>query len=369
MAADDLLSRILTFGKGRRFFRLANADGKVWFMPVHNMRVGMNLYQPSSRKGKLLKAFFPGLYRFSVIRRIVHAESLCCVMNPALEKLMSDVFRTGSPEFSLFCGTPCVHQKITMQISQGKRISGYCKLTDREGIYALFRKESILLDILHRKGVDGIPKSLFCGKLQDGVWMFVQSSAKTGKSKTLHRWTALHEDFISRLYRLTHCSVLFEESDYCQTLCDLKEHLDWLPDADSKRRVAEELNVVESMYSGQVCDFSAYHADFTPWNMFVGQGKLFVFDWEYARLTYPPYLDRYHFFTQTAIFGRHWSADDIFSYMRGVEGGWMTPDMYRLYLLDVISRSTLREQGNFCGDEARVMTVWFSLLDKISGTI
>lgn len=34
-------------------------------------------------------------------------------------------------------------------------------------------------------------------------------------------------------------------------------------------------------------EYGVYHADFTPWNMSVEEGQLFVFDWEYASLTYP----------------------------------------------------------------------------------
>ena len=37
-----------------RYYRITNAEGKSWVMPERNMKVGMMLYQPSSKKGKLL---------------------------------------------------------------------------------------------------------------------------------------------------------------------------------------------------------------------------------------------------------------------------------------------------------------------------
>lgn len=41
-----------------------------------------------------------------------------------------------------FGGTPCVHQKITIQISQKERILGYVKVTESEDIYQIFDHEN-----------------------------------------------------------------------------------------------------------------------------------------------------------------------------------------------------------------------------------
>ena len=46
--------------------------------------------------------------------------------------------------------------------------------------------------------------------------------------------------------------------------------------------------------------------------MFEEKKRLFVFDFEYAKMTYPPYLDWFHFFTQTSIFEQGMDAEKIF---------------------------------------------------------
>lgn len=89
---------------------------------------------------------------------------------------------------------------------------------------------------------------------------------------------------------------------------------------------------------------------------------MFVFDWEYAQNSYPLMLDHYHFFTQVAIFERHWGAKDIADYMSKEAGKWINTKDYRLYLLDIISRFNMREKGNFRGDVARTMNIWISVL-------
>ena len=366
MSTDLLFSRILKQGTGKPFFRIINADGKVWLMPVRNMRLAMNLYQPSGSKGKLLKAWFPWLCHFPMVGRVAHAVQIRCTLSAELEALLTRLFKIREPEFAIFGGTPCVHQKITMQVSKGGRILGYGKITESEEIGALFQKESVLLETLGEKGVRGIPRCLFCGELEDGIKLFVQSTVKSNRSKVVHEWTKLHEDFLDDLYRRTHRFILFEQSDYYKTLNEVAVHPNWQPKEVDGEMVVGLIDKVCAQRKGKSMDYSAYHADFTPWNMFVEKGKLFVFDWEYACMTYPPRLDRYHFFTQTAIFEKRWQAEEIVAYMRSPKGSWINRELYSLYLLDVIARFTVREQGRVDGEMARSMKTWNDVLKYLN---
>lgn len=355
------LQHIITSGS-RLFYRFSNADGKTWLMPARNMRVSMNLYQPSGRNGKIVKILFPRLHYLPFIRKIIRAESVHCCMNKELQHLFSRLFLTTKVEYSIFCGTPSVHQKITIQISKNKQILGYCKATDSDEINTLFQGEAYILNWLHLKDIENIPKCLFCGTLSNGIKLFVQSTTKSLKSEIIHEWTELHDDFLKKLYQNTHQSIYFEDSDYYRTLIDFEQHIDWLPSEVNCFLIKTILYNVLSRLQGQKVDFSAYHADFTPWNMFVEDSQLFVFDWEYARMSYPPMLDRYHFFTQTAIFEKHWQVEEITTYLQSNKGNWINQEMYTLYLLDMIGRFTIREKGNVKGDIARSMKIWNDLL-------
>lgn len=365
MQTNSMLSRFLKEKAGKVFYRFSNADGKTWIMPAQNMRVAMNLYQPSGRNGKLVKALFPWLHRFALVRKIIHAEVVHVELREEAGLLLQQLFGVDNPEFSIFCGTPCVHQKITMQISKGERILGYCKLTDNAEVACLFEREKEILHSLERQGVTGAPLCLFCGKEAGGLHLFVQTTMKTHRSKTVHEWAPCHEKFLFELQTKTHQRLLFEDTDYYRTLKELEAHLDWLPDFVERSCVETALLQLFDRYNGRQVDFSAYHADFTPWNMFLEGDRLFVFDWEYARMTYPPQLDRYHFLTQTAIFERHWQSKEIIGYMQSEEGKWVDRQSYVLYLLDIISRFCIRERGLFHGDILNSMKIWSELLKYI----
>ncbi len=361
-----MLNKLIEKDIGKTFFRFANADGKVWIMPCENMRTAMNLYQPSGRKGKILKRFFPFLHRIDFVKRVIKAEQINCQLNAEIKQLFCSLFGVEEIEFSVFCGTPCVHQKITIQLSDENQILGYVKASDNEEIASLFREEARKLKALWEYGVRGIPQCLFCGTNENGVHLFVQSTSKTNHSKVLHEWNKLHEDFIEESRIRTQRTLRFEASDYFTTLQQLREHLDWLPKNVNKDCLVAIMDKTIQSYQGRQVKFAAYHADFTPWNMFVENGKLFVFDWEYAKMTYPQGLDRYHFFTQTAVFEKHWEASQIIEYMQSGKGNWIDKASYSLYLLDVISRFTVREKGNVNGEVAKSFQLWMDLLQSIN---
>lgn len=356
------LDKILDLAGSDKFCRFGNADGKYWIMPVRRMRTAMNLYQPSGIKGKMVKSLLPLLHWLPPVRKAIHAELLNCSLKEELRTLLCKVFDTEELEFSIFEGTPSVHQKITMQLSCGSRILGYCKLSESNDIKGLFEKESRILRQLAESGITDIPRALYCGTLTSGAHLFVQSTAKTASSKVIHEWGTLQEKFLEELRENTTQVMLFEDSDFCRTLEALESHIDWLPRNIESKYIKHAIETLRKELTGRSMELSAYHGDFTPWNMFVENGRLFVFDFEYAAKSYPHGLDKYHFFSQTAYFEKGWQAEEIISYMNRDEGTWIDKQHYSMYLLDMISRFTTREGKKVEGSETALFAFWSNLL-------
>ena len=362
------LDNILDFTGGEKFYRFGNADGKYWIIPVRGMRTALNLYQPSGRKGKMVKALLPCLHQLAPVRKAIKADTLNCRLGSELHNLLCKVFGVQEIEFAIFEGTPSIHQKITMQLSQGGKILGYCKLSDSNDIKALFEKECKVLERLCQCGVTGIPAPLYCGTLSSGTHIFVQSTKKSASSRVIHEWGAMHDDFIKQLQERTKMLLTFEKSDYYSTIAQLEQHIDWLPQNIDHDTVAKAIENIKERYCGKPAEFCAYHGDFTPWNMFAGGKELFVFDFEYAAMSYPAGLDRYHFFTQTAVFEKHWGIGEIAAYMESDAGKWIDKELYAMYLLDVISRFTMRENSKVSADAAKPFLLWGKLLEYIIST-
>ena len=361
----NILNNILDFTGGEKFYRFGNADGKYWIVPARDMRTALNLYQPSGIKGKLVKALLPCLHWLALVRKAIKAQSVNCRLNSELHGLLCKVFGVQDIEFAVFEGTPSVHKKITMQLSQGNRILGYCKLSESCDIKALFEKEASVLEWLAGKGVTSIPKALHCGTLKNGTHAFVQSTEKTASSKVIHAWGTLQEEFLTQLQEKTKAVLPFEESDYFNAITQLEQHLDWLPQNIDRDTIVKAIADVKKKFCGKEVEFCACHGDFTPWNMFADGNELFVFDFEYAAKSYPAGLDRCHFFTQTAVFEKHWGADEIIAYIGSDTGKWIDREKYAMYLLDVISRFTMREGKEVSGNVATPFALWGKVLERL----
>lgn len=367
MNIDEQLKQLLKQGEGETYYSFANADGKRWWMPVRHMAVGMNLYQPSGTKGKLLKRGLPWLHWNPVVRKVLHAERIQLALGDELRELLERIFGQQELEFAIFGGTPCVHQKITMQISRNTRILGYVKVTESKEIYGIFEHEKKILDTLYSQGMKHVPKCLYCGSLKNGLYLFVQSTVKTLQSEVVHAWGERHERFLKNLMAHTRQIVRFEDSDFYRDLNILEERLSVL---GNPKVLYQAIQEIKEQYTGQEVEFSAFQADFTPWNMFVEKGQLFVFDWEYARLTYPAYLDYFHFWIQTEIFEAHLTAEQIvrhYTANRGkLQAMFENPDWaLQCYLLAIISIYLQREQGILEQATIKRIDLWMTLLEYL----
>lgn len=348
---------MIEFGKGEEFYELANADGKRWLVPRRGLGVALCLYQPSGFRGKLLKRFYP-LLHLSAVRRRLGVSVSQCRLDDDFAKLVGDAFGSVPTSFAVFFGTPCVHQKTTIQLCCDDRISGYAKVTSSDDVAQLFAREQRILARLAEQGVTGIPQITFVGRL-GSEHVMLQTTTKTRRSQTIHRWDALHQAFVDLLRSKTCITMSYEQSDLAADVEFLKDNLAELPDW-AQESVRKALADVERRYVGRQAEFMAYHADFTPWNMFVERGRLFVFDWEYARMSYPCALDRYHFELQTAYFERHATAAEAFQAI--VSASWFTSASCIDYLVGIVSLYLRREGKKI--ESNPMLRYWVELIEK-----
>ena len=339
--------------------RLTNADGKSWLLPTRNISVALELYQPSGAKGKLMKRILPFCHGFSPVMRVIRAKKDQVGLSKDILSVAEHAFKVSNLEYSVFGGTPSVHQKITIQFFKNGKILGYGKVSDNEDVENLFFHEQNLLDELKSRGISDIPDCLFCDKLPCGLSLFIQSTVKSRKSCSPHDWTDLHEEFLTDMSDKSIRRIRFENSDFGESLIGLKDNIDFIPE-EYRSVVLQSLNNVLDSNYGKMVDYSAFHADFTPWNMFIEKDRLYVFDWEYGKMTYPPMLDKYHFFIQQAIHVGHLSSDGILKRIKAQP--WYDGRMLRYYLLDIISRFTLRENGNVSSNLKSMLDIWVQML-------
>lgn len=344
-----------------KYFRISNADGKAWVLPARNMRTALCLYQPGGIKGKLLKALLPCVWRLPFVRSMLSMQ--CCARPyPELDESIRDAFGLeGDFECAAFEGTPCAHQKTTLQVFRGKNILGYVKISANPAVYRLFQHEQRILEALHVSGMDEVPRIVALKELPDGRRILAQTTTKTLYSDAPHEWGPLMEQFIGRLENATGVTAAFEQTEMAEEIgLGVKPESEGPVSALLPERYRIVFERAADRFRGRELACCLTHNDFTPWNMYVQGGRLEVFDWEYASFCNPVGMDRCHFLVQSAFFEKRWTAEQV--YERIIAPDERRRDEYTLYLLSIIARYLRRDPS--CGDSEEIIR-WGQLLEML----
>lgn len=321
------------------------------------------LYQPSGWRGRCLKKvlpFFAYLPEACSPFPIIEFD-----VEQGIKSIIERLFPKKNLNNAIFEGTPSIHQKQTIQVFDKNEILAYCKIAKNERVKVVLEREKSLLDLLHSKQIEHVPQCIYSGQYDYGNhYMLVMSTEKTIHSQVVHEWTAMHEAFLNDLQRKTSRTVAFEECDLQKSIALLTDRWKDLPRCINKKSLASAMQWVEARLKGTQIECALMHGDFTPWNTFMEQQHLFVFDWEYAYTTAPVGLDKYHFFTQTAFFERHVNADAVFLYADSPGGSWFHMEQLLYYLILIIGRFVGREPKNQVMASTSLMAYWNELLIK-----
>lgn len=353
-----------------KYYKFSNAGGKQWIIPDRHTASALELYQPSGRNGLLVKRWLPTILKMDclgIAKKFLHIETVDNPISDTLNKELASVFQIDQLEYSVFLGTPCAHQKTTIQIFQDSKILGYCKITYNPEIGKLFEGEANTMKRLADCKITKVPQCLLCKRLDSGEWVFVQSTTKTLNSTVPHEWTVLHERFLSSMYEATKTTMPYNKTDFYKSMKYIQSCMGSVGLQQRLKTVYTALERINKAFAGKDIEVCAFHSDFTPWNMFEENGLLFVFDWEYASFSYPPYLDRMHFFMQTAIYEKRLDVNQIIQEYERIDVHGRDKDMVMsCYLLNILSFYTKRGGGQLENGLEDIASIWFELLEYIN---
>lgn len=353
-------------GQMKKYLKIIHKDGRVWIVPQNDLKTGLAIYQPSSLKGKALKVVLPLARYFPKLIQPLGITEDAGNVNCQWTALFCSLFHVNEVECSFFGGTPGTHQKITIQISYNKKILGYCKITDKREIFELFQSEESMLAYLNGCGINNIPKCLFNKKVGD-VYVFVQTSHKSVPFNTVHRINALTINTIKDFCDQSSVNLPFDVTEYHAMLEDLRGCAAFLNDSDQEL-VKKAAEIVEE-YLTRTSDFSCMHRDFTPWNLYLNDGHIEMFDFEYARKSYPKYIDLFHFLTQSDIFEKHYKSEKIYLHFKKIFVNGICKQLfecpyrsYLCYLLDILCLYLQRDKGSQMRNTYMYIDIWIELI-------
>ena len=284
---------------GKKYYTFSNWERKKWTIPVNNSKVALCLYEPSGTKGKILKKLFPVVAKLGVVSFVLKGNYCSLYFEEKLNTLLKGLFGNDL-QYSIFWGTPCIDQKITIQIFKQNRILGYCKIAKGNRVAELFKHEEQILNLLHLKRVESVPQCLFRGTICD-YSVFIQSTEKEPSSIVVGKYSKYQKEFLESLKNKTEKYSDFKSTDFYMEMQKLKSSISNF-DINTQKQVLSYIDEIENTYRELRVNWGIVHRDFTPWNTCLVKNKLFVFDFEYALFQAPSSIDRCHFFCQKYCF-------------------------------------------------------------------
>lgn len=271
------------------------SNARWWLIPLESGLVtasGLAMFQPLLTSARAMKAAASLLSVFGMSR--LWAQNI--VFITGAPNLASDFPGDHRLSFAYFTGTDSPHRKVAVQIMDYLgRIKGFAKLTRNSEVRKLLAYEAAMLNHVHTLALQTayVPKVLFTGDRNGGT-LLVTDTLKTPYTRSTTKFSIAHRAFLKELAQKTTNKQLLSISeiatDFRARFNRISEKLDnaW------NQRLNKAISTLEAQVDLKI-PVSLSHGDFTPWNTFMANGRLYVFDWEYSDQMSPISNDLIHF--------------------------------------------------------------------------
>ncbi|WIG56931.1 MAG: hypothetical protein OJF61_002719 [Rhodanobacteraceae bacterium] len=206
-------------------------------------------------------------------------------------------FDAAATHAAFLTGTASPHRKLTAQWMDARGgIRGYAKVSRTPAAQALLDNEAAMLERLHRIGLHSaiVPRVWLREFREDGAAILATDTVRTPRQPCCTRLHASHLAFLAELVARTASPGM---PDGEGLLRDLRARLAQLPPTLTQAwRQRFDLALRELAFAPDlIAPQGLAHGDFTPTNTFRCDGRLCVFDWEYAGYAYPADYDLIRF--------------------------------------------------------------------------
>jgi hypothetical protein len=280
---------------GQRYAVIAaRSNLRWWLLPLDSRpaaAAGLDMLQPVTHAAKLAKKAARGLALLGP-----HALLGCGHLRLSRLPDLNETFDGRATHMSFFTGTDGPHRKTSMQIMDiDGAILGYAKMSRAVHLRPYLRNEAKVLTRLKELGLTsvGVP-TVQVIRDDDRMTLLITDSLKSSSHRAPLRLGIEHLFFLDELRAKT------ERLGAGEVLDGLERRMVELASVggtDWTERIASVTALLRPVQDQIPVCFA--HGDFTPWNTFLQDGRLYVFDWEYANLAWPVGFDLVHFMLAT----------------------------------------------------------------------
>lgn len=350
---------------GKEYIILNHRD-KVWIMPEDSLKMAMDMYQPSTFKGKILKCMIFVFRSNNLILQKLGCEKAGLECNDSIKRYIETAVGNKNLYIATYMGDTSSRQnnKATLQVYDEAGLICYAKVTEDEDVAKTFEREIGNLKYLKDRNINNIPEVLGNEEI-DGLKIFLQSTKKLPNETVQLDFGKVQLDFLKDIADKTKIKMSYQETDFFQSIQYLKEHIEDFGQ-EQQHILKNAMDVIENVLTEKECEYAFFHGDYTPWNVYYVNKKIYAFDFEYCKKTMPCYMDAFHYLTQLSVLGKQNGAEKTMklyeNYREQLKEYMQEPDkIYICYLLHIISfyHSRTGKQLEVIQDK---MEIWVKLL-------
>ena len=347
MLGRELLKKIYNENSSSENLVFSHAD-KIWVMPSDAVKGAMDMYQPTSRAGKILKNKIIKKHKTPFFAREAKIEKANIGLNSEVKKQLEELLGISDFYAATYMGDTSTSQndKAVLQIYAEDEIYAYVKVTTNKDNAKRFEKEAETLNTLKELGLENVPRVIGLD-LDSEIKMFAQSTKKPMGQEVELVFDSKIMDTVKEIADKTKHNIDYKESDLYERVNFLKENLKSF-DEEQQTIIEEAIKKIEE---ANIEEYSFYHGDFTPWNIYHNDEEIQIFDFEYCCKSMPSYMDVFHYITQMSLLGKRNTAQcammEYEKYFKMIEEYVPNPDiLFTCYITWVISFYLERSYDN-----------------------
>jgi hypothetical protein len=288
-----------------RFDYINNPDGTMrWIFPVDGSpEPHLALYNSNTRKA--------GIYR--KLTRLVWKAGGSGLLSSGTLWLQQNLLETVKKQygirpdetFSLFTGTRGATRKIVISVYHGGQVKGFIKVPLTPLAFEGVENENEMVKELGKYDLTTLSLPRISQRINGHARL---SNIRPAVCIPAERITAIHIRALAELYALSHERRAIADTAAWESITN---NMEWLSrelvciNELNHNQVKTLISLLRRVYgevnAGESVAVSVSHGDFTPWNMYCDEQRLYVYDWEMARNGIPMCFDLFHFSYQSTI--------------------------------------------------------------------
>lgn len=305
-----------------KFKHLPVGEGRGYLLPPDGQPAanGLMLYNAQSKKAKAGRALLNiphisvlGTFLMKSVRVMTIPDFSIGKKNDVLVfEYLKKLCRREDLDFALSLGTPGPDRKPVIQINTHEGdIVGYAKVGWNEGTNSLVKNEADTIMNLSSVSFYSfeMPSVLDAGWWY-GRYISILSSPKGRLLPAPKMLDALYMNTINELADLNSKSITIQESTFWSELLNRVKSVK----SGYYRGILERIGIpwIEASLNNLPLPFHMSHGDLAPWNAYIREGKLYLYDWEYARQETPPGWDLFHLIFQTNEYLNNSDTEELY---------------------------------------------------------